>query len=63
MDVVPNSPKCPVPAIPAVCLGTYRTEHTLGKFCLEYGRKVLPNQQNEHVYSYLWLSGPTLYFR
>ena len=22
--------KCPVPVIPAVCLGTYRTEHTLG---------------------------------
>ena len=26
---VPNLPKCPVPVIPAVCLGTYRTEHTL----------------------------------
>ena len=44
-DVVPNLPKCPVSVIPAeytagipryrrnipsVCLGTYRTEHTLG---------------------------------
>ena len=28
--VVPNLPKCPVPVIPAVCFGTYRTEHTLG---------------------------------
>ena len=29
-DVVPNLPKCPVSVIPAVCLGTYRTEHTGG---------------------------------
>ena len=28
---VPILPKCPVPVIPAVCLGTYRTEHTLVK--------------------------------
>ena len=36
MDVVPNLPKCPVPVIPAVCLGTYRTEHTRG--ILLFGR-------------------------
>ena len=30
IDVIPNLPKCPVPVIPAVCLGAYRTEHTLG---------------------------------
>ena len=27
---VPNSTKYPVPEMPAVCLGTYGTEHTLG---------------------------------
>ena len=26
---VPNVPERPVPVIPAVCLGTYRTQHTL----------------------------------
>ena len=31
IDVVPNLPKCPVPVVPAVCLGTYRNEHTLDK--------------------------------
>ena len=39
IDVVPNLPKCPVPVIPAyippVCLGTYRAEHTLGKFSFQ----------------------------
>ena len=29
IDVVQNLSKYPVPVIPAVCLGTYRTEHTL----------------------------------
>ena len=29
---VPNLPKCSGPVIPAVCLGTYRTKHTLGVF-------------------------------
>ena len=31
IDVISNLPKCPVPVIPAVRLGTYRSEHTLDK--------------------------------
>ena len=35
IDVVPNLPKRPLPVIPAVCLGTYSTEHTFVTFfCL-----------------------------
>ena len=30
IDVVQNLLKCPAPVIPAVCLGTYHIEHTLG---------------------------------
>ena len=33
IDVVLKLPKCPVPVIPAVCLGAYRTKHTLSKEC------------------------------
>ena len=48
---VPKLPKCPVPVIPAVCLGTYRTEHALlcmlfKKYPLDYQLKKKVNKEN-----------------
>ena len=45
IDVVPNLPKCPVPVIPAVCLGTYSTEYT--QLCMLFKRYPLDYQLKE----------------
>ena len=44
---VPNLPNSPVPVLPAVCLGTYRTEHTL--FCMLFKRYPLDYQLTKKV--------------
>ena len=44
---VPNLPKCPVLVIPAVCLGTYRNEHTL--LCMLFKRYPLDYQLHTKV--------------
>ena len=36
IDVVPKLPKCLVPVISPVCLGTYHTEHTLAKLSFNH---------------------------
>ena len=41
---VPSLPKCLAPVIPAVCLGTYRTERTFGT-----SNEILAGRTNERT--------------